>query len=210
MARAVILTGGIGSGKSSAAALLSGWGAHVVDADDLAREVVLPGSAGLAEVVDAFGPDVLSGDGSLDRAALAEVVFDAPERRAVLEQIVHPLVEALAAARLAAGADAPLLVYEVPLPRGRAPFPPSALSAGTPLVVVVDVPVEERHRRLAVRGLSAQQIAARMAAQPSREEWLAPADVVVDNSGDRERLSRQLAEFWARYAGREAAVGPDG
>ena len=210
MARPVILTGGIGSGKSTAAALLSEWGAQVVDADELAREVVAPGSEGLSEVVEEFGTDVLAADGSLDREALAEVVFDDPERLGALEQIVPPLVEALASERLAAGVGAPLLVYEVPLPRGRAPFPEGVLSAGAALVVVVDVPVEERHRRLAGRGLSGQQITARMASQPSREEWLAAADVVVDNSGDREHLSRQLADLWATYTGREAPVGRDG
>ena len=210
MAPALILTGGIGSGKSTVAELLAGWGARVVDADQLAREVVAPGSEGLAEVVAAFGPDVLATDGSLDRAALADCVFDDPVRLAALEAIVHPRVERLAEERLADGAAAPLLVYEVPLPGRRPSFPAGAADSEDPLVVVVDVPAEERHRRLRVRGLSDQQIAARMASQPSREEWLAGADVVIDNSGDAHHLRRQVAELWARCTGSTAAVGPDG
>jgi dephospho-CoA kinase len=210
MARAVILTGGIGSGKSSVASLLERWGAHVVDADQLAREVVEPASEGLAEVVEAFGGEVLSADGALDRAALAEVVFDDPARLARLEAIVHPRVEKLAEERLAAGDSAPLLVYEVPLPGRQPAFPPSAVAGGAPLVVVVDVPAAERHRRLQVRGLSDQQISARMAAQPTREQWLAGADLVVDNSGDLAALRQQVAAIWSRLTGTEAPVGVDG
>ena len=210
MTRAVVLTGGIGSGKSTVASLLRGWGAYVVDADRLAREVVEPGTEGLAEVVEAFGAGVRSADGTLDRAALAEVVFDQPDRLAALEAIVHPRVERLAAERLSAGARAPVLVYEVPLPGRQPPFPAAAVEDGPPLVVVVDVPAEVRHRRLIARGLSEQQIGARRAAQPSREQWLAAADVVVDNSGDLEALRTQVAAIWSRLTGTEAPVGADG
>jgi len=210
MAAALILTGGIGSGKSTVAALLAGWGAHVVDADQLAREVVAPGTAGLAEVTRSFGPDVIDAGGALNRTVLAEIVFDDPARLAVLEGIVHPLVERLAAARLADGAAAPMLVYEVPLPDRRAPFPTTVAAQAEPLVVVVDAPAEERHGRLRRRGLSDQQITARMASQPSREQWLAGADVVIDNSGNRDDLRNQVAALWARCTGAEAPVGGDG
>ncbi len=131
--RPVVLTGGIGSGKSSVARLLREWGAHVVDADVLAREVVAPGSPGLAAVVAEFGAAVLAPDGSLDRAALAERVFADRDRLSRLEAIIHPLVHAAAVEQVSDQRGAVLVVYEVPLP-GSSPF------ADEPVVVVVDAP----------------------------------------------------------------------
>ena len=199
----VVLTGGIGSGKSSVGRLLSEWGAHVVDADLLAREVVGAGSAGLAAVVAAFGTGVLGPDGSLDRARLADQVFNAPEQLAKLETIIHPLVRSAASEQLGAQRDAPLLVYEVPLP-GHSPF------ADSTVVVVVDAPDDVRRERLRQRGLDPSQIEARMAAQPSRAEWLALADHVLDNGGDEPATLTQVASLWRELTGEEAPVSTGG
>jgi tRNA threonylcarbamoyl adenosine modification protein YjeE len=119
--RRVLLTGGIGSGKSAVGRLLAEWGAYVVDADQLAREVVAPGTAGLAAVVQEFGPDVVGVDGALDRAALAELVFGDPERLAALEANVHPLVRQAAEARFSLAPPGVVEVYEVPVLREREP-----------------------------------------------------------------------------------------
>jgi dephospho-CoA kinase len=206
----VVLTGGIGSGKSTVAGLLTSWGAHVVDADQLAREVVAPGTPGLAAVLATFGPEVAAPDGTLDRSALAAIVFADDRRRLALEGIVHPLVEDLAEHQLASGGSAPLVVYEVPLP-GRVPrFPADCLVTGPVVVVVVDAPDQVRRQRLASRGLSAMQIDDRMRAQPSREEWLAGADHVVDNGGNKAETAAQLARLWALLTGSEAPVGAEG
>ena len=204
MQRAVVLTGGIGSGKSEVGRLLSSLGAHVVDADELARAVVEPGTPGHAAIREEFGPQVLADSGALDRAALADIAFGSPERLAALESIVHPLVEALAVSRLAAGSGAPVLVYEVPL-LDRVPAFPEA--AGSALVVVVDAPDVVRLERLRARGVSEEQITARMAAQPGRQEWLAAADRVVDNGGDRVHLEAQVESLWQELTASPEAQG---
>ncbi len=201
--RPVLLTGGIGSGKSSVGSLLSAWGAYVVDADALAREVVGPRSAGLAAVVAAFGPAVLSADGSLDRSGLAERVFNAPDELAKLEAIIHPQVQAAAAERFARHRHAALLVYEVPIP-GHSPF------AEPPVVVVVDAPDEIRRERLQQRGLDETQIEARMATQQARAGWLAIADRVVDNGGGDEALHGQVAQLWRWLTGDDPPVSAEG
>lgn len=195
-----MLTGGIGSGKSEVGRLLAAWGALVVDADQLAREVVRPGSEGLAAVVKAFGPEVLGEDGALDRGALADMVFDAPDRLAELEAIIHPRVERLAGDRLAEGQPGQLVVYEVPLP--------DRLSGAE--VIVVDAPTAVRRRRLAARGLSEAQIEARMARQPSRDEWLTRADHVVDNGGELDELVGRVAGLWRLLTGEDPPVGTPG
>ena len=199
----VVLTGGIGSGKSSVGRILRQWGAHVVDADALAREVVSPGTAGQAQVLAEFGPGVLSADGSLIRAALADRVFVDADQLSRLERIIHPLVHRAAAERLALNTGAPLLVYEVPLP-GRSPF------LHEPVVVVVDAPDEIRRERLRMRGLVEAQIEARMTSQPSRDEWLAMADRVVDNGGSLEDLRANVARLWRELIGEEPPVGVGG
>jgi dephospho-CoA kinase len=210
MTRAVVLTGGIGSGKSAVAALLAGWGAHVVDADELAKEVVAPGSDGLNAVVAQFGSEVLTAGGALDRLALAEIVFNHAEGLTALEAIVHPRVEQLAAGRLADHGDSPVVVYEVPLP-DRAPiFPSEVLAEAAPLVVVVDASEDVRMRRLVARGLSVSQIQARMDAQPTRKEWLSLADVVIDNDAEWEGTGPQVRQLWRRLTGAEPPVGGAG
>lgn len=201
--RPVLLTGGIGSGKSSVGNLLSAWGAYVVDADRLAREVVVPGSAGLAAVVAEFGAAVLSADGSLDRAGLAERVFNAPDQLARLEAIIHPLVQVAAAEHFARHHDGALLVYEVPIP-GHSPFTDS------PVIVVVEAPDDVRRDRLIQRGLDETQIEARMAAQQARAEWLAIADRVLHNGGDEEELRVQAAQLWRWLTGDDPPVSAGG
>ena len=188
------LTGGIGSGKSEVSRLLAGHGAVVVDADALAREAVAPGSEGLAAVVESFGPDVLGPDGGLDRAAMAARVFADPSARARLEAIVHPRVRALAAAREAAAVaqdpDA-VVVHDVPL------LVETAQQAAYDLVLVVDVPVDVQMRRLVeARGMAPAEARARIAAQASREQRLAVADAVLDNSGTLADLARRVGDLW--------------
>ncbi len=193
----VALTGGIGSGKSEVERLLADRGATVIDTDRLAREVVEPETPGLARVLAEFGAAVSRPDGSLDRSALASVVF--PDRAALrrLEAIVHPLVAArsaeLEAAARAAGAA--VLVVSHPL------MADQASAAGYDLVVVVDAPDAVRLDRLVrVRGLTPDDARARMAAQAGREQRLAIADVVVPNSGSMEELAQQVDLLWERFA----------
>jgi dephospho-CoA kinase len=170
---------------------------------------VVPGSPGLARIAETFGAGVLRPDGSLNRERLGEIVFGDPELRVKLNEIVHPLVREWmqaaeqAAVRAAGDAQAlagPVVVHDVPLlaeSRGR---------AGFDLVIVVDVPPEVQAERLVrLRGLPAEQARARMAAQASREQRLAVADIVIDNSGSLADLDRRVAEVWADLERRAAA-----
>jgi dephospho-CoA kinase len=188
------LTGGIGAGKSEVSRLLAAHGAVVIDADALAREVVAPGSEGLAAVVEQFGADVLGPDGSLDRAAMAARVFTDPTARARLEAIVHPRVRALAAAREAAAVAADpsaVVVHDVPL------LVETGQRDGYDLLLVVDVPTQVQVDRLVrARGMREAEARARIAAQASREQRLAAADVVLDNSGNLDDLARRVGDVW--------------
>ncbi len=212
------LTGGIGSGKSAVAALLAAHGAVVVDADRLAREVVEPGTPGLAQVVAAFGPRVLRHDGTLDRAALAARVFSAAGSagtagtdadRALLESIIHPLVGARAEELIAAAAASEeseraaglVVVYDVPL------LVENGLAHGYDVVVVVDAAESTRLARLELRGLPEQEARDRMAAQASREERLTAADMVVDNDGSAADLESAVDALWAELLRRAMAAG---
>jgi dephospho-CoA kinase len=190
------LTGGIGSGKSEVARLLAEHGAVVIDADALAREAVAPGTSGLAAVVEEFGADVLAPDGSLDRAKLGAVVFADAAQRAKLEAIVHPYVGQRSAELMADAAEDAVVVYDVPL------LAEKQLQDGFDVVVVVDVSAETQVRRLAAtRGMPEAEVRARIAAQASREERIAVADVVIDNDTDdasRESLRRQVDDLWRR------------
>jgi dephospho-CoA kinase len=205
------LTGGIGSGKSEVARLLRACGAVVVDADAIAREVVEPGTPGLAAVVDEFGRDVLRPDGSLDRQRLAGIVFSDPERLAALNAIVHPLVGERSVALMADAPPDAIVVYEVPL------LVENDLAGLYDLVVVVDAPDATRIDRLVrLRRMTADDVRARITAQADRERRLAAADVVVDNGGSPEALERQVRELWtslralARSAGGPADSSADG
>jgi dephospho-CoA kinase len=191
------LTGGIGSGKSEVSRRLAARGAVLIDADVAARQVVVPGSPGLARIAQAFGEQVLRPDGSLDRARLGEIVFADPRRREELNEIVHPLVRQwmLAAERTAVQAGeppGPILVHDVPL------LTESRGKGGFDLVIVVDVPPELQVERLvSQRGLTPEQARARMAAQASRQQRLELADIVIDNSGSLDDLDRRVDEVWA-------------
>lgn len=186
------LTGGIGSGKSEVARRLAAQGAAVIDADLIAREVVAPGTPGLAEVAEAFGPGILGPDGSLDRDRLGEVVFADPALLAKLNSIVHPRVrERMLALEQAVPAGA-IVVQDVPL------LAENGLSGLYDVVVVVDAtPRVQAERLVRERGMTRQQAAARMAAQASREERLAIATIVIDNSGSLAELDRVVGELWA-------------
>ncbi|MGH3386319.1 MAG: dephospho-CoA kinase [Nocardioidaceae bacterium] len=187
------LTGGIGSGKTAVTELLDELGAVVVDADLLARAVVEPGTDGLDEVVAAFGPGVLDGEGALDRQALAAVVFDDPSARARLEAIIHPRVRRRAAEVESAAGDAAIVVHAIPL------LVETGQADRFDVLVVVDVPEDLQVERLTrLRGMSEQEARSRIAAQATREQRLAAADVVVDNSGTLDDLRHRVIEVFAR------------
>ena len=185
------LTGGIGSGKSTVSALLAEHGAVVVDADRIAREVVEPGTPGLAAVVEAFGRQILTPDGALDRPALAAVVFADPEARRTLDGIVHPLVRARGRELEADAPPGSVVVHDVPL------LVETGQASSYDLVLVVLADVETRVARLVQRGLTAEDARARIAVQATDEQRRAVADVVLDNSGTPEELAAQVDRFWA-------------
>jgi dephospho-CoA kinase len=193
------LTGGIGSGKSTVAALLADRGAVVVDADRIAREVVAPGTPGLAAVAEAFGPGVLTADGALDRPALAAVVFADPAARARLDGIVHPLVRARAAELVAAAPADAVVVQDVPL------LVETGQAGSYDLVLVVEADPGTRVRRLVGRGLAEADARARIASQATDEQRRAVADVVLRNDGDRGALAAQVERFWSEEV--EPALG---
>ena len=196
------LTGGIGSGKSEVARRLAEHGAVLIDADVAARKVVEAGSPGLAQVAEALGDEVLRPDGSLNRERLGEIVFGDPGLRAKLNAIVHPLVRAwmqeAERAAVQANGDA-IVVHDVPL------LAESRGTAGFDAVIVVDVPPDLQVERLvSQRGMPEEQARARMAAQASREQRLAVADIVIDNSGSLDDLDRRVAEVWTDLKRRAA------
>jgi dephospho-CoA kinase len=194
------LTGGIGSGKSAVSERLAALGAVVLDGDKAARAVVEPGTPGLARIAETFGADVLRADGSLDRQKLAAIVFADDEQRLKLNAITHPLIQehiqAAENAAAAAGGPETIMVHDIPL------LAEGQRSAAFDVIVVVDVPAELQVTRLAGRGLPAGQARARMAAQASREQRLAIADIVIDNSGTLADLDRRVAEVWADLVAR--------
>jgi dephospho-CoA kinase len=186
------LTGGIGSGKSTVAGRLVEQGAVVIDADCLAREVVGPGTEGLAAVVADFGAGVLTPGGELDRVLVAERVFGDDAARARLNGIVHPLVAARSAELIAAAADDAVIVQDIPL------LVEGALAAGFPLVVVVHADAEVRVRRLVEqRGMPEPDARSRIAAQATDEQRRAVADVWLDNSGARDGTLAAVDRLWA-------------
>ncbi|MEU4982262.1 dephospho-CoA kinase [Streptomyces sp. NPDC021969] len=185
------LTGGIGAGKSEVSRLLVEHGAVLIDADRIAREVVAPGTPGLAAVVAAFGEDVLAEDGSLDRPKLGSIVFADPEKLAVLNGIVHPLVRERSSALEEAAAEDAVVVHDVPL------LTENGLAPLYDLVVVVDAaPATQLDRLVRLRGMTEQDARARMAAQATREQRREIADVVVDNDVPLEELRRRVKEVW--------------
>ena len=186
------LTGGIGSGKSTAAARFAELGALVIDADALAREVVAAGTPGLDRIIARFGDEVLRPDGSLDRPKLGRLVFGDPGALADLNAIVHPLVAERSAELMAAAGPDAVVVYDVPL------LVENDLAAGFDAVVVVEAPLELRLARLASRGLAEDEARARIGRQASDEQRRAVATVLLDNSGSRAELGRQVDAAWRR------------
>jgi dephospho-CoA kinase len=181
----------VASGKSTVSAMLAELGAVVIDADLLAREVVSPGTDGLAAVVEEFGPEVLGPDGALDRPRLGARVFADPERRRALEAIIHPRVRARAAEIEAAAHEGSVVVHDIPL------LTETGQAASFDAVVVVDVPVETQLQRMVgLRGMSRDEAQARVDAQASREERLAIATHVIDNSGTLEDLRNRVTEVF--------------
>ncbi|MEU6649133.1 dephospho-CoA kinase [Streptomyces sp. NPDC046900] len=186
------LTGGIGAGKSEVSRLLVECGAVLIDADRIAREVVAPGTAGLAAVVEAFGEDVLAPDGGLDRPKLGSIVFADPERLAVLNSIVHPLVGARSRELESAAPQDAVVVHDVPL------LAENGLAPLYDVVIVVDAdPATQLDRLVRLRGMTEQDARARMAAQATREKRLETADIVIDNDGPLEQLERNVRDIWA-------------
>jgi dephospho-CoA kinase len=186
------LTGGIGSGKSTVSALLAAKGAVVIDADAVTREVQQPGTPVFAAMVERFGPGIVASDGTLDRAAVADIVFTDPDALAALNAIVHPAVGARIAERMTELAGTgEVVVLDVPLMvESKRGYPVAAL-------VVVDVDPEVAVRRLVdTRGMREDDVRARMSRQATREERLARADRVVDNSGSVDDLARQVDDLW--------------
>jgi dephospho-CoA kinase len=198
------LTGGIGSGKSSVSRRLAERGAVVIDSDVLAREVVARGTDGLAEVVAAFGDDVLTADGELDRPAVGKLVFGDEVARRRLEAVIHPRVRARAAEiERAAPADA-VVVHDIPL------LVETGQADKFDLVLVVDVPVEVQVERLTTqRGMAEDEARRRIASQATREDRLAVADVVIDNAGSLDDLDRRIDAVWAELSARRTGHGPD-
>jgi dephospho-CoA kinase len=185
------LTGGMGAGKSTVARILADRGAVVIDSDVLAREVVAPGTEGLAALVEAFGVDILASDGSLDRPALAAKAFGSDEARATLNSITHPLVGKRTAELIAAAPPDAILVQDIPLlvENGLAPL--------MNLVLIVDVPEETRIRRLEkFRGVSEADARARIAAQATDEQRRTVADVLLDNSGAADDIVPVVHRLW--------------
>lgn len=194
------LTGGIGSGKSAVGHMLTDRGAVVIDADQVARDVVAPGTDGLAALVSEFGPQILAPDGSLDRPGLARYAFADEQATARLNAIVHPLIAERTATLMGAVGPGSIIVHEVPL------LAELGLASAYDLVVVVDAPDEVRLARLIDRGMEPGDAAARMGSQASREDRLAIADVVLDNAGTQDELSAQVDALWAQIRA-AAALG---
>ena len=198
------LTGGIASGKSTVAKRLADLGAVGIDADQLAREVVEPGTPGLAAIAHEFGAEMLLPDGTLNRPALGAIIFTDPVRRERLNAITHPAVRQLTRARVAAAAAADphaIVVYDVPLLA-------EAVAGGLvsfDLIVVVQADADTRIRRMVeLRGLTRAEAEQRIDAQASDEERLALADVVIDNTGTVDATLAQVDSLWERVRTAEA------
>lgn len=198
----IALTGGIASGKSTIGRRLAELGAVRIDADELAREAVAPGSPGLTRVVQRFGSDMIGANGELDRAALGAVVFGDPAALAELNAIVHPEVRRIAADRIAAAEAAnpdAVVVYEIPLLVETG----SARDGDWDLVLVADAPAEQRIARMVeLRGMAAAEARARISHQASDSERLAVADAVIDTSRSEAETLAQVDALWAELRAR--------
>jgi len=185
------LTGGIASGKSTVSAILAELGAVVIDADTLAREVVAPGTPGLEQVVAAFGPEVLTEAGEMDRPKVGAIVFADPQKLRTLEAIIHPLVHARSI-ELEENAGDRLVVHDIPL------LAETGQAERFDAVIVVDVPEEEQvERMMRDRAMTREEALARIAAQATREQRRGVATYVIDNTGTREDLRQRVTEVFA-------------
>lgn len=190
------LTGGVASGKSTVSAILAELGAVVIDADVLAREVVAPGSEGLAEIVEAFGPEVVTADGHLDRPAVGAIVFADEERRRVLEGIIHPRVRERSHELEEAAPAGAVVVHDIPL------LAETGQADRFDAVVVVDVPLEvQLERMVQLREMTHDDARARVAAQAEREHRLAIATHVIENTGSLEELRARVEQVYAALRG---------
>jgi dephospho-CoA kinase len=194
------LTGGIGSGKSTVSSLLAEHGAVVIDYDQLARDVVEPGSPALDEIAKRFGTHLIDADGRLDRPALGAIVFGDPEALQALNAITHPAIRRLGVAREQAARPDAIVVHDNPL------LVEMGADAACDVVVVVDVPIEVQVDRLTtIRGMTEQDARARIAAQASREKRTGAADLVIDNTGPRSELAVIVGGVWDELASRAVA-----
>ncbi len=189
------LTGGIGSGKSTVAAMLAAHGAVVVDADQIARSVVEPGMPALAALAERFGADVIGTDGRLDRPKLAERAFATPEDRRDLEAITHPAIGAEFLRLVAEAPEGAVVVHDVPL------LVESTKGYDYAAIIVVEAPLETRLERLEARGVPRDDALRRIAQQASDEERRAVATYVLDNGGDRAHLQQQVDAIWPELEG---------
>jgi len=194
------LTGGLGSGKSTVAALLGEHGAVVIDADSVAREVVQAGTPGFAAVVERFGPGVVGPDGELDRAEVARIVFADRDALDDLNAIVHPLVGSRSAELADAAPPGAVIVHDIPL------LTENGLADRFDAVIVVEADREIRLARLAERGLARAEAEARMAAQANDQQRRAIADEIVRNDGDLDSLASEVDQLWDRLRGRESSA----
>lgn len=184
------LTGGIGSGKSTVAAMFAKLGAVVIDADAISRELVEPGQPALHELVEEFGDGIIAPDGSLRRSELARIAFQDPTATQRLNSIMHPLIRAETERRLAAAGESDDVLYDMPL------LFEANQEQLVDVVVVVDVPEEMQVRRAVGRGLDEEDVRRRMQVQVSRSMRVTEADFVIDNSGSRRETERQVRGIW--------------
>jgi dephospho-CoA kinase len=195
------LTGGIASGKSYVASLLGELGASTVDADQVAREVVVPGSTGLVQVVGAFGFEILLPSGELDRAKLGEIVFSEPEKRIELEKILHPLIKARTT-QLISEQPSEIVVYAVPL------LVEANVDYPFDTIITVEAGVENQVSRLMTsRQMSESDARARIEAQTTSPERVARANFVIDSSGPKEQTKLQVVEVWKQLLEAAKAKG---
>jgi dephospho-CoA kinase len=197
------LTGGIGAGKSTVAAMLAERGAVILDADQVAREVVEPGQPAFDALVAEFGPEIVGPDGRLDRPALAAKAFATPEGKAALDAITHPAIHAEFGRRMTEAPTDAIVVMDVPLLVESG----TAAERGYEVVIVVEAPEEVRLDRLVGRGLDRDDAAARMRAQATDEQRRAVATHLLDNGTDETALAAQVDTLWSDLAARHAAKG---
>ena len=184
------LTGGIGSGKTTVAAMLAAKGAVIIDADQISREIVEPGQPALDEIVNVFGAGVLRDDGTLNRGELARLAFSDKELTKRLNAIMHPRISAESAARIAAAPAHSIVIYDMPL------LVETKQDSAVDHVIVVDVPVETQRERAIGRGLDAEDVDRRIQAQATREQRLAVAHTVIDNSHTLAETQAQVDRLW--------------